>query len=105
MSNDQIRTLGNFMFPGKMCQFLKTYYEATSKPHGYLIIDSKQNTPDDERLKTDIFKQYTHTFTLKIHSIHIQNIHMYIPMIHNKNHHTTHHHNTLRHITHSVNSQ
>ncbi len=54
-SQDQIRTLASFMFPGKVCQFLDTYQEATSKPHGYLVIDSKQNTPDDERLKTNIF--------------------------------------------------
>ena len=56
MSQDQIRNLAGFMFLGKVCQFLEQYHEATSKLRGYLIIDSKQNTPDTERLKTDIFE-------------------------------------------------
>ena len=57
MGLDQIRTLAGFMFPGKVLQFLKIYNKATSKPHGYLLIDSKQNTHDSDRLKTDIFQE------------------------------------------------
>ena len=54
MSQDQIRTLGTFMFPGRLDEFLQLYNTATNKPHGYLIIDAKQDTPADERFKTDI---------------------------------------------------
>jgi CRISPR/Cas system CSM-associated protein Csm3 (group 7 of RAMP superfamily) len=31
------------------------YTEATQRPYGYLFIDLKQNTPEEDRLKTDIF--------------------------------------------------
>jgi hypothetical protein len=31
------------------------YTEATKRPYGYLFIDLKQNTPEEDRLKTDIF--------------------------------------------------
>jgi hypothetical protein len=31
------------------------YTEATKRPYGYLFIDLKQNTPEDDRLKTYIF--------------------------------------------------
>lgn len=34
------------------------YMEATKRPLGYLFIDLKQNTPDDQRLKTDIFEGF-----------------------------------------------
>ena len=55
MSQDQIRTLGTFMFPGQLDEFLQLYDEAVEKPYGYLIIDAKQTTPNEERFKTDIF--------------------------------------------------
>jgi hypothetical protein len=29
--------------------------ETTKRPYGYLFIDLKQNTPEEDRLKTDIF--------------------------------------------------
>ena len=32
------------------------YTEATKRPYVYLFIDLKQNTPEDDRLKTDIFE-------------------------------------------------
>ena len=56
MGQDQIQILTGFMFPGKVHQFLDIYHQATSRPNGYLVIDSKQNTHDSDRLKTDIFK-------------------------------------------------
>ena len=31
------------------------YTETTKRPYGYLFIDLKQNTPEEDRLKTDIF--------------------------------------------------
>jgi hypothetical protein len=61
MGQDQIRILAGFMFPGRVHKFLNIYNKATSKPHGYLIIDSKQTTSDSERLNTDIFKEESST--------------------------------------------
>ena len=56
MSQDQVRTLGTFMFPGQLKDFLCLSYKATHKPHGYLVIDAKQNTPEHERFKSNIFE-------------------------------------------------
>ena len=55
MSQDQIRTLGTYMIPGRLDEFLHLYDEATRKPYGYLVIDAKQTTPFEERFKTNIF--------------------------------------------------
>jgi hypothetical protein len=56
MSKDQIRTLGSFMYPRQLDEFLQIYNQATENPYGYLVIDAKQTTPEEERFKTDIFK-------------------------------------------------
>lgn len=55
MGQDQIRTLGRFMFPGKLKEFIKQYQEATRHPRGHLLIDAKQMTKESERLKYNIF--------------------------------------------------
>ena len=54
MSQDQIRTLGTFMFPGRLPEFMNIYRMATEKPYGYLVIDAKPDTPDDQRFKHNI---------------------------------------------------
>ena len=54
MSQDQIRTLGTFMFPGRLPEFMNIYRMATDKPYGYLVIDAKPDTPDDQRFKHNI---------------------------------------------------
>ena len=54
MSVDQIRTLGTFMFPGRLDEFIKVYHKATDPPYGYLIIDAKQHTKETDRFKTNI---------------------------------------------------
>ena len=33
----------------------EAYFDATSKPHGYLLFDLKQSTPENCRLRTNIF--------------------------------------------------
>jgi hypothetical protein len=43
------------LFPKKSAYFLESYADATSLPHGYLFVDLTQYTPDNFRLKTDIF--------------------------------------------------
>ena len=54
MSQDQIRTLGTFITPGRLDKFLNIYHKATARPRGYLLIDAKHNTPESERFKTNI---------------------------------------------------
>jgi hypothetical protein len=33
----------------------EAYLDATKRPHGYLLLDLKQNTPEDSRVRTNIF--------------------------------------------------
>ena len=33
----------------------ESYNDATSQPHGYLLLDLKQDTPDQIRFRTNIF--------------------------------------------------
>ncbi len=50
----QIQILARQMFPGKSNVMLESFRDATSRPHGYLCIDFRQDTPDEFRLKTNI---------------------------------------------------
>ena len=43
------------MYPQNTKMFMKKYSEATKSAYGYLFIDLKQNTSDDQRLKSNIF--------------------------------------------------
>ena len=36
--------------------FMKRFEEATSRPYGYLVIDLKSSTSEQDRLQTDIFE-------------------------------------------------
>jgi len=49
----QIATLGKQM--GRIKAVVEAYHDSTSRRHGYLLLDFKQSTPDDQRLKTDVF--------------------------------------------------
>jgi hypothetical protein len=40
--------------PGKVQEFMRSYEDATSRPHGYLILDLKPTMSDQDRLKTNI---------------------------------------------------
>jgi hypothetical protein len=51
----QIQTLARQMFPGKSDYMMAVYQDATSVPHGYLLIDLTQNMQDVNRLRTEIF--------------------------------------------------
>jgi hypothetical protein len=43
------------MYPRRTEYFLEAFARATARPHGYMVIDMKQNTPDILRLRTFIF--------------------------------------------------
>jgi len=51
----QIRHLAQQVYPEKPLFLQEAFNDATSKPHGYLLLDMKQETPDDYRFRTDIF--------------------------------------------------
>ena len=52
-------TFARQMYPNNTKKCMKKYTEATKRPYGYLFIDLfidlKQNTPEEERLNTNIF--------------------------------------------------
>jgi len=51
----QIMALAHQMYPQRTKYFLEAYTAATAQPHGYLVIDMKQETPDILRLRSHIF--------------------------------------------------
>ena len=40
--------------PGKVQEFMRSYEDATSRPHGYLMLDVKPTTDDHQRPKTNV---------------------------------------------------
>ena len=50
----QISMLARQINPGKVQEFMRSYEDATRRPHGYLILDLKPTTDDQQRLKTNI---------------------------------------------------
>ena len=51
----QIRVLSNQMFPGKKNFLVNVYADATKTPHSYLLIDLHPETPEEHRVRTNIF--------------------------------------------------
>jgi GTPase SAR1 family protein len=51
----QINCLGKQMFPGRSKYFQEAYLDATKARGGYLFLDLKPDTPDDWRVRTNIF--------------------------------------------------
>ncbi|KAL6418762.1 hypothetical protein ACFW04_011800 [Cataglyphis niger] len=55
----QIRHLARQVYPDDPKFMKEAYYDATSRPHGYLLLDLKQSTPDEYRFRTCIFPDGT----------------------------------------------
>ena len=51
----QISVLSRQAYPNSPQKLVKAYEEATAKPHGYLFIDFKQDTPEKDRIVKNIF--------------------------------------------------
>ena len=49
-------------YPGRGAFVQEAFADATASPCGYLLIDLKQNTPDDMRLRTSILPDDTCQF-------------------------------------------
>jgi hypothetical protein len=50
----QISMLARQVNPGRVQEFMRSYEDATSRPHGYLMLDLKPTTDDQQRLKNNI---------------------------------------------------
>ena len=51
----QIATLARQMYVGRSKFLVEVFNKATTKPFGYLLIDLKADTPQDIRVRTNIF--------------------------------------------------
>ena len=50
----QISILARQVNPGRVPEFMKSFDKAASLPYGYLMLDLKPTTDDEQRLKTNI---------------------------------------------------
>ena len=76
----QISVLAWEINPGHVQEFMKSYEEATKRPHGYLMIDLKPTTDDQHRLKNETYCQtkipmVNKTYTVIFESDRINNNH------------------------------
>lgn len=53
----QIQHLARQTYPEYPRFLQEAYIDATSKPHGYLLLDLKQSTPDELRVRSNIFPE------------------------------------------------
>src|SRR5258705_6503818 len=53
----QVTTLGKQVFPGHSKFFKEVYEDATRDPYSYLMLDLKPNTPEEFRLRANIFSE------------------------------------------------
>ena len=58
--NQQVRTLGSQMYPGRSRFFIEAFQDVTAKPHGYIFIDLKPKTPDIIRVRGGILPEDKH---------------------------------------------
>ena len=52
---NQFTHLGHQVYPEDSAGLYKAYLEATTKPHGYLVLDLSQDTDDRLRFRNNIF--------------------------------------------------
>ena len=50
----QLRHLSKQMYPGRVNFVREAFKDATNVPYAYLLVDLKQDTPEDVRLRTTI---------------------------------------------------
>ena len=54
--NSQIIHLAKQIFPGRVKYVQESFVDATERRYGYLLLDLRATTPEDLRLRTDIFQ-------------------------------------------------
>ena len=55
IDRQQVATLARRIYPSMSATFMKQFEKATSYPYGHLVIDLKSDTPEKDRLHTEIF--------------------------------------------------
>ena len=52
-----VQHLGNQMFPKNTKFLMDAFEDATQAPYGYLLMDLRQDTPEEMRIRTNIFPE------------------------------------------------
>ena len=55
----QVTHLAKQMYPGRVKLVQEAFKDATGVPYGYLLVDLKQDTPEDMRQRTTILPDET----------------------------------------------
>ena len=63
----QVVHLGKQIYPDRLKYFKESFADATSRPHGYLLIDLKITTPDELRLRTAVFPDKENSTTVYLY--------------------------------------
>ena len=61
----QVQHLARQMYPGQTHFIREAFQDATAKPYSYLLIDLRPDTPEDLRLRTNIFPGELQTVYIK----------------------------------------
>ena len=54
VDRQSVMTLTHQMYPGQSEKMMKMFEKATKKPYGYLLVDLKPFTPENDRLKSEV---------------------------------------------------
>ena len=57
-----VRNLAQQAFPGRTSYVMESFQNATSIPYGYLLFDLHPSTPDDYRLRSNIFDSFPYAY-------------------------------------------
>ena len=55
INRQQVATLARRIYPSACATFMRKFEDATARPYGYLVLDLKSSTSEQDRLQTDIF--------------------------------------------------
>ena len=55
INRQQVATIARRICPSTCATFMRKFEHATARPYGYLILDLKPSTSEQDRLQTDIF--------------------------------------------------
>lgn len=61
----QVMTLARQIFPTKQKYLIEAYDDACSNQFGYLLLDLEPSTPDNVRLRTNIFDEISYVYQYK----------------------------------------
>ena len=55
INRQQVATLARRIYPSTCATFMRKFEDAMARPYGYLVLDLKSSTSEQDRLQTDIF--------------------------------------------------